>query len=82
VLFSATTGEGVEALLHALSDRLRALDDVLELVVPFDRGDIIAAAHREGEVLVETHEETGTRLRLRVGESGANRFREFVVSGA
>jgi len=82
VLFSATTGAGVEGLLDTLGDRLRALDDVIELLVPFERGDVVAAVHREGEVLLESHEEAGTRLRVRVGEAGASRFDEFVVAGA
>jgi GTP-binding protein HflX len=82
VLFSAATGDGVEQLLTALSDRLRALDDVIELLVPFDRGDVVAAAHREGEVLTEGHEEGGTRLRVRVDAAGASRFREFRVTDA
>ena len=80
VMFSAATGEGVESLLHTLSDRLRSLDDVLEFIVPFERGDIVAALHREGEVLVENHEAEGTRIRARLNESGASRFREFIVA--
>jgi GTP-binding protein HflX len=80
VLFSAATGDGMDGLLTALSDRLRALDDVVELLVPFDRGDVVAAAHREGEVLLEAHEDTGTRLRVRVDAAGASRFREFEVA--
>ncbi len=82
VLLSAGSGTGIDGFLTALSDRLRALDDVIELVVPFDRGDIVAAAHREGEVLLESHEDAGTRLRVRVDGAGASRFREFVVAGA
>jgi GTP-binding protein HflX len=82
VLFSAVTGEGMDDFLNALSDRLRALDDVLELLVPFERGDVVAAAHREGEVLLESHEDAGTRLRVRVDDAGASRFREFVVAEA
>jgi GTPase len=80
VLFAAETGDGMDGLLDALSDRLRALDDVVELLVPFDRGDVVAAVHREGEVLTESHEDEGTRLRVRVDEAGASRFREFAVS--
>jgi GTP-binding protein HflX len=80
VLFSAATGDGMDGLLTALSDRLRALDDVVALLVPFDRGDVVAAAHREGEVLLEAHEDTGTRLRVRVDAAGASRFREFEVA--
>jgi len=80
VSLSAVTGEGADALLSAVGDRLRAMTDVVELVVPFDRGDVVAAVHREGEVLTEQHEEGGTRLRARLDDVGASRFREFVVS--
>jgi len=82
VLFSAQTGEGVDELLATLSDRLRALANVVELLVPFDRGDVVAALHREGEVLLESHEDDGTRIRARLDEAGAGRFREFAVSTA
>jgi GTP-binding protein HflX len=79
VELSALTGEGVDGLLQAIGDRLRALGQVVELLVPYERGDILAAVHREGEVLVETHEEHASRLRVRVDEAGAARFREFVA---
>ena len=79
VTLSAVTGEGVDGLLTALADRLRALAEVVELVVPYDRGDIVAAVHREGEVLVEAHEAEATRLRARFDRAGANRFREFMT---
>jgi hypothetical protein len=39
----------------------------------------VAALHREGEVLVEQHEESGTRVRARLGD-GVARFQEFLVS--
>ena len=34
-----------------LGDRLRALAVVVELVIPYERGDVLAAVHREGEVV-------------------------------
>ncbi|MHB1535473.1 MAG: GTPase HflX [Acidimicrobiales bacterium] len=81
VMLSALTGEGLDDLLTAIGDRLRALATVVELDVPYERGDVLAALHREGEVLVETHGETSTRLRVRVDPIGAARFREFTVAG-
>lgn len=77
VAISALTGEGVDDLLVAIGDRLRAMLRVMELRVPFERGDVLAAVHREGEVLVETHDESATRVRLRVDDVGAARFAAF-----
>ena len=79
VVVSAATGAGIDELLVAISDRLRALSAVVELRVPYGRGDIVAAAHREGEVLSETYHDTCVSLKVRVDEAGAARFKDFVA---
>ena len=80
VAISAVCGDGIEELLQAVGDRLRAAAHVVELLVPFERGDVIAALHREGEVIDEEHTDGGTRIRVRVDQAGANRFTEFLVA--
>jgi len=80
VALSAVTGQGVDRLLATIGDRLRAMTTVLDLVIPFDRGDLLAAAHRAGEVLHEEPGEGGMHLRGRFDDATAGRFREYVVS--
>jgi GTP-binding protein HflX len=82
VAVSATTGAGMDGLLQALADRLRSLAKIVELVVPYERGDVIAAIHRSGEVLVESHEDSATRLRARLTDADAARFREWMVAAS
>jgi len=50
------------------------------LLVPYERGDVVAALRREGEVLVEVHSEGGSRLRARLPAPAVTRFGEFVVN--
>ena len=76
---SARTGEGVDLLVEAIGERLRALSPPIELLVPYERGDVLAALHRDGEVLVEVHGDGGMRVRARLEEADAGRFREFLV---
>ena len=80
VAISALSGDGVDVLLRTISDRLRAMETVVELLVPYDRGDILAALHRDGEVLVETHEETATRVRARLDRAATGKFAPFTVA--
>ncbi len=80
VRISAVTGEGIDDFLEELGDRLRSLTSVVELLVPYSRGDIVAAVHREGEVLLEAHEDGGTRIRARLDTAGSGRLAEFVVA--
>ena len=44
VAVSARTGEGIDKLVATIGERLRALATVIELEVPYDRGDVLAGA--------------------------------------
>ena len=81
VAVSARTSEGVSDMLRTLADRLRGLSTITELLIPFERGDLLAALHREGEVLVETATEEGMLVRARLDEVTVSRLHDFVVSG-
>jgi GTP-binding protein HflX len=62
VWVSARTGEGLEALRDVIAARLPHPAVHVEVLVPYDRGDLVAKVHRDGEVLEEVHEAEGTRL--------------------
>jgi GTPase len=51
VVISAETGQGLHELLGAIAHQLRLASRVVELSIPYSRGDLLAALHREGEVL-------------------------------
>jgi GTP-binding protein HflX len=79
VLVSARTGEGIDDLLAVLGERLRGSDRVIELVVPWSRGDVLAAIHREGEVVGQSDGEESATLQVVLDEVGRARFAEFVA---
>ena len=79
---SANSGDGVEELLLAVGDRLRHLTEVTELRIPYSRGDALAAVHREGEVLTETHDDDGTVVHARLDDVSRSVFAEFVTRGS
>lgn len=80
IAISALTGQGIDEFLRRLADRLRELDTVVEMLIPYTRGDVLAALHREGEVLVEEHENDAMRVRARVDDATANRYRDYLIS--
>ena len=82
VATSAVTGAGIDELRLAIGDRLRAMSRVYELFIPWSRGDALASVHREGQVVVETTEDEGMRLRARLEEASASRLSDFIVGKA
>jgi GTPase len=79
VAISAASGEGIELLLETLADRLRALTVVHELVVPYERGDVMASVHREGEVVSVGDGADSWTIRARLSDASAGRLSEFIV---
>ncbi|MBA3279968.1 MAG: GTPase HflX [Geodermatophilaceae bacterium] len=64
---SARTGDGMDVLRDRLALALPRPEFQVEVLLPYDRGDLVARLHRDGEVLTEVHEPAGTRLSARVG---------------
>ncbi len=79
VAVSALHNQGLDVLLRKLADRMRSITQVTDLVVPFERGDILASIHREGEVVLSQDHPDGMHIRARLSEASAGRLREFVV---
>lgn len=77
VFISAHTGEGLPELLDVLAERVAATRMVVELLVPFDRGDVRSQIHDQAEVLEETFGEDGYRLQVKSSRPVLARFAEF-----
>ena len=74
MVVSAHTGAGLEELLAAVEEALPRHDVQVRTVVPYERGDLLARAHQEGEVLDLQHGAHGTLLEARVPVSLAAEF--------
>lgn len=79
ICVSALTGDGISDLLELIASQLRLVSNIVELKVPYARGDVLASLHREGEVLVEVHEAEQVRVQVRISEAAAGRYSEFRV---
>ena len=79
IMVSAATGEGIDKLVAAMADQLRSNAVIVELLVPYARGEVLAAVQRAGRVLTTDNEEDGYRLQARLDLASAARLSEWVV---
>ena len=82
VLCSAARDEGMEALVAKLGTELARLKVEVVLDVPFDRGELVARVHSEGEVLEESHSASGTHLVARVNRGALGDLAPFLASSS
>jgi GTP-binding protein HflX len=79
VVVSARTGQGIAELLKAISDAIPRPGVKLELLIPYDRGDLLSKLHEsDAEIISVDHVEEGTRAVVMVREGFAAELEPFV----
>ena len=82
VIVSARTGDGIEELLQKISAAIPRPSVQLELMIPYDRGDVVNKLHgAEAEILAIEHTENGTRMMVKVREGMAAEVEQFSIHG-
>src|SRR5246500_4962158 len=77
VFVSARTGDGIDALRGRMAELAAPTDTAIDVVIPYDRGDLVSRVHADGRVQQTEHTNDGTRIRARVPIALAASLREF-----
>ena len=77
VLCSARTGEGIDELLVAIERDLPRPEIVVDVVIPYDRGDLVNQIHLHGEIDSIDHTAAGTHVVARVNDDLAGALDSF-----
>ena len=76
---SAVTGEGIEELVSRIARAAAAQGAYRDVVIPYQRGDLVTVAHKRCHIVAEAHEADGTHLRLYAPADYVHLFDSFIV---
>jgi len=79
VMVSALRNEGLERLLGAIGRTFGMYRQEVSVTLPVMRGDLIAMARRDGEVLSEEYHDGVVAMRARVSAPVAGRLRKAAL---
>lgn len=82
VRVSALTGEGIEDLLRCISENLVLQFVHLEVLIPYDHGELVARFHQFGTIEEEDYETGGTCIRGHMPENQVGPLLPFKRSSA
>ncbi|WP_067830739.1 GTPase HflX [Actinomadura kijaniata] len=77
IVVSARTGAGITELRQMIEEQLPGLEAEVKVLLPYDRGDLVAQIHERGEVAEQEHLAEGTLLRARVPTDLAGELAPF-----
>ncbi len=79
--FSVRTGFGIQGLLHAIESSLPRPSVEINVVIPYNRGDLVHAIHERGEIFTEEYVAEGTSIHARVDGGLAQRIEKSQANG-
>ena len=82
VRVSALTGEGIEDLLNCISENLILQFVHLEVLIPYEHGELVARFHQFGTIEEESYEADGTCIRGHMPENHAGPFLAYRLNNA
>jgi GTPase len=77
VRISALQGTGIQALLNCIGENLLRQFVALDVLIPYDRGDLVALLHQYGVIEQISYEQNGTYLRGRIQANHSGPFATF-----
>lgn len=78
VLTSTLDGSGIDELIQRIALTASAQDELLKVLIPYDRGDLVSLAHTRCAVLNEEYTDRGTYLVVRASAQAAAQLKPFV----
>jgi GTP-binding protein HflX len=78
VFVSAHTGEGLDQLRLRMAALVEPTDTVIDVTIPYDRGDLVARVHADGRIESTEHTADGTRIVGRVPVPLAASLRDYL----
>jgi len=79
VAISATTGEGIPALLAEIGTQLRPKREFVELRIPHEQSALIARLHKVGQVIERRYSGKTARFKARIPPHFHDEFAPFIV---
>lgn len=80
IFASASTGDGIDELLARIDEVLPRPNIPLTVVIPFDRGDVVARLHDAAIVESTTYEEGGTVMNVVIDEHLRGLVEPFIAA--
>lgn len=80
IWLSAKEGQGLDELVQLIKNHIFDQYVTCKLLVPFDRGDVVAYLNDKANVKETTYDEEGTFMTVEMLGNERERFEEFIIS--
>lgn len=79
IYISARQPESIELLVKEIIRRVYADYEEIQLLIPYEKGSIVSYLQENAQILEQTYEPEGTRMRVNCHHADARKYEQYVV---
>lgn len=79
IYISAWQPESIELLVKEIIRRVYADYEEIQLLIPYEKGSIVSYLQENAQILEQTYEPEGTRMRVNCHHADAGKYEQYVV---
>ncbi|MDO5021163.1 MAG: GTPase HflX [Lachnospiraceae bacterium] len=79
IYISARQPESIELLVKEIIRRVYADYEEIQLLIPYEKGSIVSYLQENAQILKQTYEPEGTRMRVNCHHADAGKYEQYVV---
>ena len=79
IYISARQPESIELLVKEIIRRVYADYEEIQLLIPYEKGSIVSYLQENAQILEQTYEPEGTRMRVNCHHADAGKYEQYVV---
>lgn len=74
VRISALNGCGIELLYEKIEENIKFKREIIELEIPYDKGNILSLLHQEGNVINEEYTDKGIQIKVEIDKTTIGKY--------
>jgi len=79
IWMAAGKGEGIAELIMMITGKLYADSEVLDIMLPFDKGSVASMLHQKADVIREEYTASGIRMKVECPKEIAGDLKRYAV---
>lgn len=78
LFISSLTGEGIDGLVSHIAKVASAQDELVDVLIPYQRGDLVSLIHKRASIISEDHVGDGTKITMLINHQYVSLFKDYL----
>ncbi len=79
IKISAINGDGIDILYEKIEENIKFKRKIIELELPYEKGNLLSILHQKGNVLYEEYTDKGIQIKVEIDTTSIGKYLDYII---